>query len=286
MNKSRSVLCENRTVRKLVERTERGMLGSNGWLGEEGWLDREQRNTHTGRHPCPDSDNYFLASLAPPPWWHCFSSFAAVPPGKSFPCLPPLFLPFPFLDLRGLLFPFSSPSFFPLPLLLLLPFPLLHLFFPLLPLQSASLAVLAWSEESPARSCCARAGKHASLCTARFLSCTLPVSLESPLYFVLSLLLCWNWKKGVKKKKRRRLPNGGTNKERQKEEAKLYSQWHKREAERVLETKSGNSTGALQTEWWDREVGGNACTPTHSLSITYIHTHTQCSKYRPMTSSI
>lgn len=60
-------------------------------------------------------------------------------------------------------------------------------------------------------------------------------------------------------------------KERQKreEEAKLCSQWHKREAERALETKSRNSARALQTERGDGEVMENTDTPTHSPSHTY-----------------
>lgn len=77
---------------------------------------------------------------------------------------------------------------------------------------------------------------------------------------------------------------GRTKKESQKEEveeeeeAKLCSQWHRREAERALETKSGNST--------DRKMGWEKWGKTHAHPLIHHHTQTERSGFRPMTSSV
>lgn len=78
--------------------------------------------------------------------------------------------------------------------------------------------------------------------------------------------------------------SGRTKKESQKEEeeeeeeAKLCSQWHRREAERALETKSGNST--------DRKMGWEKWGKTHAHPLIHHHTQTERSGFRPMTSSV
>lgn len=95
--------------------------------------------------------------------------------------------------------------------------------------------------------------------------------LLSCCYFVSPYLVL---QKLEKKKKGRLTPHesatmGQTKRGRKEEEAKLCSQWHKGEAERALETKSGNSARALQTERGDGEVGEN--TRTHSPSHTHTH---------------
>lgn len=241
-----------------------------------GWI--RDRGTHTGRHARPVTDDYSPASLTPPPRWHCYSPFAAVPGGES---LPLSFSPFFFfLILWGFFLPF--PSSLCLPLLLLLLFPLQYLFSPYLSLRSPFFASLVpvWRVSCkvlPCPSQCKQGsaasssltGSPSLTATAFFPPWTPPVWVSSLPQLLLSVSLPLLSYGNTHLK-----CSGGTNKERQKE-AKLCSQWHKREAERALETKSRNSARALQTERGDGEVGE---TKTHPLI--------QCSRYRPMTSPI
>ncbi len=143
------------------------------------------RNTHTGRHARPVTDDYFPASLAPPPRWHCYSPFASAPRGKSLPvCLLSLFSSSPFFyNPLGLLSLFPSPP----PYLSLSSYSsssFCYTFFSLcLPLRSASFAALARSEESPAKSCCVLLSASREACAA---SSSLTGSLSLSLHPTLS----------------------------------------------------------------------------------------------------
>ena len=185
-------------------------------------------------------------------------------------------------------------------------------FSPYLPLRSASFAPLARSEESPAKKkvlpcpdqreqgeACAASSLPHWLSIALFISHSLSQKHRHSFFLLLpptclasfssssAAAIFVSLKLGKKKEKEKgkahtRLKcNDGTNKE--EEEAKLCSQWHKREAERALETKSGNSAKALQTERGDgwKSVcvcvcvcwGGGVHRHTHSFTIT--HTYKQ-----------